>query len=158
VLFRAIQHCGYSDAEARTFADGAFQVFLHGRHNVSFFEGALEMLEALSKHYMLGVLTNGNADFRRLGLNQFFSFGFSPAEVGSSKPHPAMFEAALERTGVAATRAVHVGDHPVDDIQGAREVGMFTIWVNRAGTENNVNASFEVSHLEEIPAAIKMLI
>lgn len=158
VLFRAIQRCGYGDAEARTFANKAFQVFLSGRHNVSFFEGSLEMLDTLSKHYLLGVLTNGNADFRRLGLNRFFSFGFSPAEVGFTKPHPAMFEAALARTGVTAAEAVHVGDHPIDDIQGAREVGMFTIWVNLEGIEDNVNASLQVSHLEKIPAAIKTLI
>ena len=69
-----------------------------------------------------------------------------------------MFEAALAQTGVSAAEVVHVGDHPIDDIQGAQEIGMFTIWVNLAGIEHNVNASSQVSRLEEIPAVIQTLI
>ena len=58
-----------------------------------------------------------------LGLTPFFSVIVSSAEVGVMKPDPAIFHAALERLGVRAERALHVGDDPVDE-RGARAAGM----------------------------------
>ena len=49
-------------------------------------------------------------------------------------PAPDMFLAALEHSGVAPCEALHIGDHPVDDMQGAQAVGMKTLWVNFAET------------------------
>ncbi|HSC75243.1 MAG TPA: HAD family hydrolase, partial [Pseudomonadales bacterium] len=49
------------------------------------------------------------------------------------KPAPHMFLAALERADVAPHEALHIGDHPVDDMQGAQAVGMKTLWVNFSG-------------------------
>jgi len=45
------------------------------------------------------------------------------------KPHPQAFAALLEAVGVAASDAVFVGDRLWDDIEGARRIGMRTIWV-----------------------------
>jgi HAD superfamily hydrolase (TIGR01509 family) len=47
----------------------------------------------------------------------------SSAEVGVPKPDPALFRLALERLGVRAERALHVGDSPEDE-EGARAAGM----------------------------------
>jgi putative hydrolase of the HAD superfamily len=47
----------------------------------------------------------------------------SSAEVGVPKPDPALFRLALERLGVPAERALHVGDSPEDE-EGARAAGM----------------------------------
>ena len=157
VVFQAVARCGYPEREARDHAEGAFEVFIRGRHEVLYFDGALETLEALADRYILGALTNGNADVVRLGLDRYFSFGFTSAEVGANKPHPAIFEAALAHTGVDAAAAVHIGDHPVDDIQGARDVGMRTIWVNHERDVTEVDATAEVNQLDEIPAAIEAM-
>jgi HAD superfamily hydrolase (TIGR01509 family) len=45
------------------------------------------------------------------------------AEAGAPKPDPRMFRLALERLGVEATRALHVGDSASDE-QGAAAAGM----------------------------------
>ena len=45
------------------------------------------------------------------------------AEAGAAKPATAIFELALERLGVPAQRALHVGDSPEDE-QGARAAGL----------------------------------
>ncbi|MDZ7825510.1 MAG: HAD hydrolase-like protein [Gammaproteobacteria bacterium] len=51
----------------------------------------------------------------------------------SASPHPQpCSSAALQEAGVGADAAVHVGDHPDDDIRGAAQVGMATVWVNRS--------------------------
>jgi len=159
LLFTALHRAGHPEAEARDLAAAAFRRFLDARHEVSFFDDALATLEQLAADYQLAALTNGNADFRRLGLDRFFDFGLSAADVGASKPHPAIFEAALERSSVPAAQAVHVGDHLVDDIQGAGQVGMHTIWVTRGAAEDHADdaplpPTEVVKDLVSLPAAV----
>jgi len=157
VLFRAARECGCGEDDARAYAKEAFDVFLHARHRISYLDGALDLLEILKPRYILVSLTNGNADFVRLGLDRYFAFGFTAADVGAMKPHRAMFDAALERAGVVAVDAVHIGDQPIDDVQGAKDVGMHTIWFNPDGAKDPVGASAEVSRLHEIPQVIARL-
>ena len=131
VLEDALRASGYEEAE--TLAAEAFEVFFDARNDVAYFEGTLEALEALSRRYTLAALSNGNADIQRLGLERIFAFHFNAEGVGAPKPQPAMFEAALQRAGLGPEQAVHIGDHAVDDVQGAAAVGMKTVWVNESG-------------------------
>lgn len=52
---------------------------------------------------------------------------FFSDEVGTPKPFPPIFQAALEATGAAAEEAVHIGDLRRTDIAGARNAGMGSI-------------------------------
>ena len=157
VLAKTIEHCGYEPEAASRLAAGAFTEFLDWRHRVEFFSGALDVLAELAATYTLASLTNGNADFRRLGLDRFFAFGFCAADVGAGKPHTAMFEQALAKAGVAPHEAVHVGDHAVDDIQGAQAAGMATVWVNLVASDANPAATATVTNLAQLPATIASL-
>lgn len=113
-------------------------------------------LEHLANHYMLGVLTNGNADVRRLGLADYFQFTLCAEELGVGKPDPRPFQEALMRADVAAEHAVHIGDHPDDDIGGAQRAGVRAIWFNPAGKpwEQDVRPDAEVRSLAELPALL----
>lgn len=157
ILNQALQQFGQSQASAAEIAEEAFKIFMEGRHRVRYFDGVETMLQTLKRSYVLGTLTNGNADVSRLSINQHFSFSYSSASVGASKPHPAMFEAALRHTGVAPRQAVHIGDHPTDDIQGAKAVGMRTIWLDLNGTQGELAAEpcQRVTAIEQIVAAIQ---
>ena len=157
VLRESLEVCGYGAAEATELATGAFAEFLDWRHRVEFFSGALDVLQELSEIYTLAVLTNGNADFRRLGLERFFSFGYCAADVAAPKPDTAMFDRALARAGVAAHEAVHVGDNAVNDVQGGIDAGMATIWVNLAQSSEQVPATETVTSLDDLPATIANL-
>ena len=42
--------------------DEAFTIFINKRHEIELYDGVEETLKDLSKKYILGVLTNGNAD------------------------------------------------------------------------------------------------
>jgi putative hydrolase of the HAD superfamily len=130
-----MRRTGLSERQAREQARSAFLVFFEARQQVVFFEHALETLEALAGTYQLAALTNGNAHIEKIGLDRFFSFAFSSADVSASKPAPDIFHAALDRAGVSALQAIHVGDNLVDDIHGAGSVGMHTIWVQHPGQE-----------------------
>jgi putative hydrolase of the HAD superfamily len=157
ILYRGMVQCGYEGRQARLLAREAFAIFLEARHEVEFFEGALETLEALSQEYVLGAITNGNADIARLKLDRFFHFGYSAASVGIGKPAPDIFHAALRHAGVEAHRAVHVGDHLHDDIEGASGVGMHTIWINldaQALPHDAAPPTHTVHAIEDVPAKV----
>jgi putative hydrolase of the HAD superfamily len=62
----------------------------------------------------------------------FDSFAIS-AIVGVEKPHPRIFETALAALGVAAERALHVGDSLRDDVEGAQGVGMRALRLSPSG-------------------------
>jgi FMN phosphatase YigB (HAD superfamily) len=109
---------------------------------------------------VLGALTNGNADFQKLKLDSYFSFGYSAASVGAGKPEPDMFHAALAHTGANPDETVHVGDNLVDDIHGAAEVGMHTVWVNLTGASAPTETAIPtdtVSRVHDIPTAVEKI-
>lgn len=160
LLYQAILRCGYASAQSRRYAADAFALFFEARHEVEFFDGALDILATLRQRYTLGALTNGNADFTKLELDEYFSFGFSSASVGAAKPAPQMFQAALKHAKAAPAESVHVGDHLVDDVQGAANVGMHTVWVNldeTAHPEDSTPPSETVNELKDIAAAIERI-
>jgi FMN hydrolase / 5-amino-6-(5-phospho-D-ribitylamino)uracil phosphatase len=155
VFERAIAAVGRDGVEAQRLAHEAFQLFLAERHKVTFYDNALDMLERLSKRHVLGALTNGNADIARLGLSPYFRFAFSAADVGAAKPAPNMFRAALARADALPHQMIHIGDNPVDDIDGAAQLGIPTIWVNLDRRSEEAPPATRVVHrLHDIPTAI----
>jgi putative hydrolase of the HAD superfamily len=55
------------------------------------------------------------------------------AELGAAKPAPAIFGHALAMAGVPAQEAVHVGDSPDEDVEGARGAGIEPVLLVRGG-------------------------
>ena len=49
----------------------------------------------------------------------------------AAKPDPAMFLRAMTQAGASPAHTLHVGDHPIHDIRGARNAGIDAVWVNR---------------------------
>lgn len=153
VLFHALEDAGYVQEQAQDLAEQAFEVFLHGRHQLDIFPEVVPTLELLTKQYTLGVVTNGNADVRRLGLADYFAFALCAEDLGIGKPDPAPFLEALRRGNAQAAHAVHVGDHPGDDIAGAQQAGLRAIWYNPTGKvwEAAKRPDAEISSLTQLP-------
>lgn len=154
VMALGLTRAGYAEQQVQELTQQGFEVFLQARHALTLFPHAEALLEQLSARYTLATISNGNADVRRLGLAKYFSVIVSADEVGISKPDPAPFLAALERAGVEPAQALHIGDHPLDDIQGARDSGLHTLWFNRLGAAwtDAARPDGEVRCLSEIPA------
>lgn len=140
-------------------ADAALSVFLELRNRVALYVDVRPTLVRLGRHYTLGAITNGNADVTRLGLGGLFDFALSAADVGASKPDPAIFRAALTRLGAAPGAVVHVGDDAEADVGGARAAGLRAVWVNREGRDwpGGRPPDLEVRALSDVPAALDRL-
>ncbi|MBA2253883.1 MAG: HAD-IA family hydrolase [Chloroflexi bacterium] len=65
----------------------------------------------------------------------FEAFAIS-ARVGYQKPHAGIFRHALELTGAAPERAIHVGDQYRADVLGARSVGITPVLLERRGRDH----------------------
>ncbi|MCF7201440.1 HAD family hydrolase [Pseudomonas oligotrophica] len=153
ILFHALNDAGYPDAEAHALAEEGFRVFLDARHAIELEPQVLPTLEWLANHYILGVITNGNADVRRLGLADYFRFALCAEDLGVGKPDPQPFREALRLAEVPAGQAVHVGDHHEDDIFGAQQAGLRAIWYNpaRLTWQHAGQPDAEVHDLGELP-------
>ncbi|NJN45382.1 MAG: HAD family hydrolase [Candidatus Competibacteraceae bacterium] len=122
-----------------------------------FFNEVLSVLEGLSQRYTLGALTNGNADIQLVGLDHVFDFAINAVAVGAAKPDPAMFQAACRYLDLPPEQILHVGDDPHHDVQGAAQVGLRTVWVNRTqrGWPGGQRADAEIQTLEELEALLE---
>ena len=110
--------------------DEAFQVFWLARNEVTFYDGTLDILKHLSKHYSLGVISNGNADVHHIGVGHLFDFTLSSETAGVAKPDKAIFHQAQQLAGVDLDEMIYVGDDPKRDIIGAQNAGIKAIWFN----------------------------
>jgi len=71
-----------------------------------------------------------------LELARHFEVLSISARVGYQKPHPAIFEHALDLLGVAPEDAIHVGDDPEADVLGARRAGIEPVLIDRHGRDH----------------------
>lgn len=83
----------------------------------------------------LGVLSNFDTRLypvlAALQLTEFFSSITISTEVGSAKPHPQVFQAALAKHHCKPEQAWHIGDSFKQDYQGAKAVGIKAFWLKR---------------------------
>ncbi len=126
------------------------------RHeNFSLYEDALPVLDELRRHGLLiGLVTNGQRDLEEFVAHHGLEVD---AMVGSRahgriKPHPSIFEAALDALGVEPEEAAMVGDSYEDDIEGARALGVRAILLDRDGL--HVDAEDRIDTLLALPAAL----
>ncbi len=91
------------------------------------------LLERLSRRFRLGIVSNfyGNLEqvLEDLALAQFFEVVIDSTHEGVLKPHPRMFQAALDRLGIGPDEGIFIGDNKARDMEGAKAIGMPHIWL-----------------------------
>ncbi|ADZ92168.1 HAD family hydrolase [Marinomonas mediterranea] len=164
IYVKAFREYGLPTEEARQISQSAFDHFYAWRQKVDLYPEAKSSIAVLAEHYRMGVITNGNADVYHpsVGLGAYFEFALRADEVGRAKPNPEIFEAAAVQADVDTKDIIHIGDHPIDDVQGAAQAGCRTIWFNRHGarhwkTDWDMKPDSEVHSLRELPTAIAEL-
>ncbi|WP_284037673.1 HAD family hydrolase [Neobacillus sp. 114] len=123
------------------------------------FPNIISMLEVLKKRRIkLGIITNGKGQFqldniRALGIEKFFDTILISEWEGIKKPDPEIFYRALRKLKVLPQESIYVGDHPENDVQAARNLGMKAIW--KKDTQlNEVETDYMIEDLLEIPIII----
>jgi putative hydrolase of the HAD superfamily len=101
------------------------------------YDDVAPVLRALAAdRFKLGLISNSHrclASFQEhFELQGLIAGAVSSSEHGYMKPHPSIFEAALQLVGVAADESVMVGDSVAHDIEGARRIGMRGVLVDRS--------------------------
>jgi putative hydrolase of the HAD superfamily len=119
----------------------------------SLYPEALETLSALKERgFILDVISNFDSRLIHildgLGVARYFQNIFISSHVGHAKPAREIFETALNRHGLAAESALHVGDGPESDLRGALNAGLRAILVDREGGQPD--CSLRVSKLKDI--------
>jgi putative hydrolase of the HAD superfamily len=97
-------------------------------------DGVETLLANLRGKYRVGLLTDGPVEAQRgkldrLDWSEEFHATVITGALPAPKPDPRAFNALTEALDVAAERTVYIGDHPGNDIQGARDAGMTSVQV-----------------------------
>ena len=87
----------------------------------------------------------------RCGLGDLLDGVVTSAEVGASKPDPAIFRAALELARAEPDQVLHVGDTPEEDLAGARATGIAALLIDRSGDGGDIASLAEIDqHLGDV--------
>jgi 2-haloalkanoic acid dehalogenase type II len=138
------------DADAAAYVDLFFQLTTAP----TLYPEALDVLHALRP---IPSAIVSNADQEHLAAWDFalpVQFILISEAVRAYKPHRLVFQAALDRLGLAPHEVLHVGDSDVDDVRGAKAAGLRVAWVNRRGRPRRPDVpapDFEIADLTELP-------
>jgi len=111
------------------------------------------------KGLRLGVISNTtnpgymkDREQEMMGLRSYFEFSIYSSEVPFRKPHPSIFQLAVDRLACPAEDILFVGDNPVADVAGPQTVGMRTVWVNRdrRPTPDGIRPDHVIHSLDEV--------
>ena len=131
VLTRVAAAAGYTD----DLVEPAFAIFDDARNTVELYPDVLDELGWLYENYTVVAVTNGNSNLEKIGIRHLFHGVVTAVDAGAAKPARPIFDISVEAAGVAAEEILHVGDHPETDIDGARQAGFRTAWINRNGDD-----------------------
>ncbi|HTG30297.1 MAG TPA: HAD family hydrolase [Methylomirabilota bacterium] len=127
--------------------------------------GARKVLNAVGRHYELGLVTSGDRDrvLRQLGefrLIKSFRARVCSGDTEHKKPHPGPLNFALRCIGLKPANCVYVGDSP-EDVQMAKSAHVRVIGVlGPFPTEKRLRASrpdLLLNSIADLPAALKQL-
>jgi putative hydrolase of the HAD superfamily len=139
--------------------DGSLRAKLYAEfqrlENWRLYPDAVPVLEELrARGYRLGVVSNWEEWLEELLLaleiHELFDVIVASGPFGRAKPHPSIFRQALELASIQPEEAVHVGDSPRDDVEGARAVGIRPILIDRRGRHPTLDVE-RITSLAELP-------
>lgn len=102
------------------------------------YDDTIPVLDYLQQQgYKIGLITNAmlpmwmrDIELRHYQLIHYFDTRLTSGDVGFIKPHPAIYQQALAELDTTPEQAVFIGDRPANDIAGAINAGLVSIWMN----------------------------
>lgn len=144
---------GLDPARLPAIRDELFTTFADAR-NFRLKAGARELLAAArARGWKLALVSNWSPAMEGvlagLGLRDSFDCVVISAIEGVEKPDPEIFRRALVRLNVPASRALHVGNEPVQDVRGAQAAGIAALLLDAEGRHAALGLA-SVRSLEEV--------
>lgn len=109
------------------------------------------LLTLRKKGYRLALISNTHwrvLESLKKEFRKYFDVITLSYEHGYAKPHPSIFLFTLKKLQTTADNSLHVGDDPIADIEGAKNVGMKTAFIKRR--EIKTEADIEIKQLIEL--------
>lgn len=123
--------------------------FTYWRHQIDIPANIHQLLNCLAKRVPLAVITNGNVEVVKIGIDHYFEFSLRGGIDGRSKPYPDIFTLAAKKLAVSPANILHVGDNLYTDVMGAIDAGMQACWLNLTGKNIYYQADRQVlPHVE----------
>ena len=119
----------------------------------------LSSLNTYINHFKTCLLTNGVIEVqknkvRSLNIENLFDkiFYARCKGVENEKPNPKAFQMICDHFNCEPSEVVFVGDHPINDIQGAKRFGMSTVWTSEFTTHRDIppEADYHIRNLSEL--------
>lgn len=129
-------------------------------HHFHLYDDVAPVLRELARRGIkIGLISNSHrslASFEQhFELDGLITAAISSSEHGYLKPHPSIFQAALQLAGVRAEDSMMVGDSVPHDIEGALRVGMRGVLVHRGEEAADTIPGVPVIRtLSELPSLI----
>jgi len=148
----AIRALGFSAQQASKQAQQAFDYFLLQRSDFNLPLSSKKILTELATRYPLIAITNGNVDFEKLKLSDYFQAIYTPGKGVKRKPAKDMFVNACQHLAIKPQQLLHIGDCGNADIDGALQAGCQTAWLNYydVGKAITVLPHIELSKLDNL--------
>jgi putative hydrolase of the HAD superfamily len=124
-------------------------------------DNAKHTLETLHGKYKLGIVSNFALPecvdklLKKHGLYKLFDVITVSASVNKRKPSPEIFHKALAKLCVTAENAVFVGDTVDADVEGAKSVGMKSIYIERRPQKESTPPDQTIKSLGELLSALE---
>jgi HAD superfamily hydrolase (TIGR01549 family) len=122
-----------SDVRVKAALNVFFQDFID---TLELREGAKNLVKQAKEQCKVALISNFThapviyKSLRKVRLGEFFNLVVISDEVGWRKPSPQIFRDALNRLQIKASEAIYIGDSPIEDIKGAKQAGLKTIFVS----------------------------
>jgi HAD superfamily hydrolase (TIGR01549 family) len=110
----------------------ATSYFAHRDRDPALFEDTLPCLDALAPDYRVGLLSNGSRLPESIGLGGYFETVVFAQDHRVAKPDTRLFEICRQQLGLPPEACVLVGDHPLNDVVGAKRAGWFAVLIDRS--------------------------
>ncbi|TFH89875.1 5-amino-6-(5-phospho-D-ribitylamino)uracil phosphatase YigB [Vibrio ouci] len=130
-----LMELGYPQAQATQAANEAVEQVHRLRSDFTVLLEAHQVLEQLASRLPLVAITNGNVDVEKIGLAPYFSLVLKAGPDGYAKPHRELFDKAQSFLSLPAGNILHVGDHLISDVAGAKRSGFQACWFNDQGQD-----------------------
>jgi putative hydrolase of the HAD superfamily len=131
--------------------------------NAILMDQAREVIQHIrKKNYKTGLITNGKTLIQygkidQVGLRNDFDIIIVSEEAGFKKPDPRIFEMALRKLDLRPDECIYIGDHPLNDIEGAANIGMQTIWMKVNQPWNDDLKTKPLHTIDRLSALFKLI-